>query len=265
MSQSAGALAILAAVLWIEDAAALGLDVATEIAEESGEVTFTVGLTESAFITGYELFLGWDAEELTFSAGTPIWGSGFALAPSAEGWEGSRVAQLSFVLVEAHSLFSMTFATSAWAAFDGGPDFYVTTGRGGVSRAPGAGLLALLPAGIGFDLGPSGVAQVAVPELVWAPPPPPPVMEDDHPGLRDHTLEFIDPVVVDPASLEIRLPTDLESSQIGDVRHRFAFGRYDFVWSATTNLSLAVPEPRLPLLGLAALTALVAGKRRFRK
>jgi hypothetical protein len=69
--------------------------------------------------------------------------------------------------------------------------------------------------------------------------------------------------MVDGAIFEILLPMDLEPSPIGDVRHRFGYGRHDFVWS--TGLSLAVPEPRLPVLGLAVLTALIAGKRRLRQ
>lgn len=281
MRWSAAAWPILAAGLWASEApaVAVGLDVATDRVD--GEVTFTIGLTESTPITGYELFLGWDPDELSFSASTPIWAGGFTLAPTPESWQSSRVAQLSLALLDATSLFSVTFASSPLAAFDGEPDFYVTAaGRGGIAGAAGMGLLDLFPAGVGFDLGPSGFASAVVP----APPPPQPpravpeptpprlpLVRDELPALGAEYYGIVETIGIIESTasggtqqmLPVRPPSVLGDA--GDrfgVRDRVGYGRPDFVWSTTTlSSSSAVPEPPLPLLALAAPLALGAWKR----
>jgi hypothetical protein len=122
------------------------------------QITYTVSFSPSSAVSGYDLTISWDPNELEFLSSSPIFGGAFAVAPTSAGYRRSRVANVIPVPagVPAGNLFSVTFLVKPGFAQDGlANDFTVhveprTNGRG---LAGPAGVVLHLdnPRGLAFD------------------------------------------------------------------------------------------------------------------
>jgi len=129
--------------------------VATEDVTDITQITFSVGLDAPTDINGYDLTLAWDPFELRLSSATPIWGFGFTRPPSELEYAGTRVAAILTSVMNASTLFSVTFDVLQAAAFfdDGLPDveIYVDPIVNGEGISPGS-LSISNPTGAGIDV-----------------------------------------------------------------------------------------------------------------
>ena len=262
---------VLVAMGCAAEASAIGLQIDVAGNPAAGTTTLEIGLAETTPITGYELFVGWDPQELHLSHGTPVWGGSFLVAPESGDWESSRVAQLSLMLIAADVLFHMTFATSPVLAFDGAADFYVQVARGGISGPPGTGLLDLGPA-VGLDLGPSGWVVAPVPDLpepqpapapdpgpVVAPPPAAPCPSPLEDGETDPGFGVRSRHGIERSALGTGYAVCWASDPMVDFPAVF-LGSIDLSDPSVLNAGV-VPEPAPLILGLAILVGLHRARR----
>lgn len=130
---------------------------ATGTGAVGSEITYTVAFSPVSNVSGYDVTIRWDPNELEFRSASPLFG-GFAAAPAPAGHQRSRVANVipEPAGVAAGNLFRVTFVVQPGFANDGVADDFavdadpVANGRG---IAGPAGVIISLdnPRGVAFD------------------------------------------------------------------------------------------------------------------